>query len=246
MGNGAKPKKAFRDAFEGETGQVDDERRRTLVDRIERCLALAYGQPRPFAERVLDDAARIINDHCFPAWGIEVRLKYLGQGSPLAPYIAADLRRRHQASHKAAWAPPLSAEQAKLVTDHLQLVRKYAGSIARGNQVLFSELEELGLRQESVRKYDPSRRVKFGAFARHRLRGAMLDHAVLKSKPDAGCWGYQRNKHCLAAAVTWPGGAHTSRRCALSGSHDGNRACQHPGKRQHQSRAAIPEIWRCS
>ena len=158
----------------------DPDDRRALTEYMICVASWACSQSQPNAEQLLAAAAYIINKHN-DAWGIEVRLKYLGQGSPLAPYIAADLRRRQWASDKAEWEPPLSAERAKLVADHMQLVRKYAGDIARGNDVLFSELEVLGLYQleKSARQYDELRGVTFGAYARKRLRGAMLDHAVL-------------------------------------------------------------------
>jgi hypothetical protein len=55
----------------------------------------AHSQSEPSAETWLKAAARTINDHD-DAWGVEVRIKYLGQGNPLAPYIAADLRRRQE------------------------------------------------------------------------------------------------------------------------------------------------------
>ena len=143
-------------------------------------LALWLNPGQPQQQQWLAAAARIINEHS-DAWGIEVRLKYLGQGSPLAPYIAADLRRRQQRRDGAEWQPPLSAEQAKMVADHTPLISKYANDIARGNQALFTELEVLGLQEleKMARKYDPSRKVSFGSFATKRLRGAMLDHAVM-------------------------------------------------------------------
>src|SRR5262245_35042789 len=76
---------------------------------------------------------------------------------------------------------PLTNEQARHVTSHLPLVRKYAGKIAKGNQALFTELEALGLNQLEAlaRTYDPTKGVTFGAYAQHRLRGAMLDYVTL-------------------------------------------------------------------
>jgi len=177
--------------------EFDD--RRAFIDHMVRLASVVHSQPQEWgehAEPLLAAIAHIINDHSFEAWGIEVRIRCLGQRSPLAPYIAADLRRRQQRLDCAEWQRPLSTEQAKLVTDHIQLVRKYAGNIAKGNPVLFAELEALGLRQleESARKYDSSRRVSFGAYAKHRLRGAMLDYAVLNRNRAVAVGGRKRGE----------------------------------------------------
>ena len=60
-----------------------------LVAFVEQMIRLALAGATPLA-LVLEVAARQINDACVHAWGIEVRMKYLGSSSVLAPYIAAD------------------------------------------------------------------------------------------------------------------------------------------------------------
>lgn len=61
-----------------------------LVAFVEQMIRLALAGATPLA-LVLEVAARQINDACVHAWGIEVRMKYLGSSSVLAPYIAADM-----------------------------------------------------------------------------------------------------------------------------------------------------------
>ena len=181
MGNGAKPKKAF-----GDASGNDAEWRRILIDRIEYRLAVACGQHERIEDAMLRSIAAWVNDTA-TRWAVpwrdiwrEVRVCN-GRQHNFAPYIDADLKRRQEEKEARVKPLPLTAQQARMITTHLPLARKYAGSIAKGNQVLFSELEELGLRvlEEEARNYDLSRGVPFGAYARHRLHGAMLDHAVL-------------------------------------------------------------------
>jgi hypothetical protein len=74
---------------------IAENERRALTDHMVRFALWAHSQSEPSAETWLKAAARTINDHD-DAWGVEVRIKYLGQGNPLAPYIAADLRRRQE------------------------------------------------------------------------------------------------------------------------------------------------------
>jgi len=147
-----------------------EESKADLVDHVERLLAV--GKP--------EQAARIINDNCSCCgWGLEIRIKYFGRHSPLAPYIAADLRLRHE-RQIGACEPSLSPARQKLVTDHVWLVGKLAGDVARGNRALFTDLEGLGLRvlEEKARAFSFTRGSGFYAFVIRRLRGAMLDHAM--------------------------------------------------------------------
>jgi DNA-directed RNA polymerase sigma subunit (sigma70/sigma32) len=161
-----------------------------MVRRIEHRLAVAYGQGGWVEGAMLQRIACMINDAREPV-ATELRRKvceqnlppYLphntpkGETSVLAPYIRADLFRR-QEERKIQQLQPPSAEQAKLVFDHIPLVRKFARSIARGDRVLFEELEALGLRalEEKARTYDSTRGFTFGTHARLRVRGAMIDH----------------------------------------------------------------------
>ena len=163
-----------------------------MVRRIEHRLAVAYGQTWATHEAMLQAIAQKINDEEPFAPGLRSRFcaqnfpPYLSHDSPngetsvLAPYIRADLRRRQEEEREAQRQLPqrLSAEQSKLVTGHVWLVTECAGYVANENQVLFSELEALGLRtlEEQARSYDPTLGVPFGAYARHRVRGAMIDH----------------------------------------------------------------------
>jgi DNA-directed RNA polymerase sigma subunit (sigma70/sigma32) len=160
------------------------------MKRIKYRLAVAYGQSSGIEDAMLRAIARSINDEREPI-ATQLRGKVCAQNFPpylphnslngetsvLAPYIRADLQRR-QEERDALRQQPLSVEQAKLITDHIPLVRKFAGSIARGDQIVFSELEALGLRtlEEQVRLYVPGTGAPFGAYARYRVRGAMIDH----------------------------------------------------------------------
>jgi hypothetical protein len=129
---------------------------------------------------MLTGIAQYINEMAIHNGWPEIRKKY-ARRHHLAPYIAADLKQRQWQRKGAELESPLTPEQVKMVCDHLQLVRKYAGAIARGNQPLFAELEVLGLSilEQKARDYDSSRNVTFGAHALKRVRGAMLDHVML-------------------------------------------------------------------
>jgi RNA polymerase sporulation-specific sigma factor len=99
----------------------------------------------------------------------------------ITPFILADRKRRQEEKEARAKPPPLTAAQARMVTTHLKLARNYAGKYAFGDQGLFAALDDLGVRtlMEQARKYDPHRGVTFGAYAQHRVRGAMLDYLKL-------------------------------------------------------------------
>lgn len=160
------------------------------IERIELQLTKACGQYPGIEAAMHANAARIINDECgqpLPsgdersAWHrlwLKVREKYLAEGGDLAPYILEDDRRRKTEQREESPPDLLPAERAALVFDHLRLVRKYAAAISRQDDVLFSELEALGLGvlEDQAREYDPHRGVTFGAFVRLRLRGAMIDY----------------------------------------------------------------------
>ena len=81
----------------------------------------------------------------------------------------------------------LSTEQARLVMDNLGLVGKFARYVAKQNQELLSELENIGQQvlEEQARKFDPTQNVEFSTFASHRLRGAMIDYVRTLSKNRA-------------------------------------------------------------
>jgi hypothetical protein len=82
------------------------ERERAVLDqrvrRIERRLAEVKGQPPSVAEAMLRKIAETIND--YTGIGTEPRSSYIGQKSVLAPYIFADLRRRHERNVLEWWA----------------------------------------------------------------------------------------------------------------------------------------------
>ena len=71
------------------------------------------------------------------------------------------------------------AERDRLVMAHLDLVRAIARTLAQRlpTQVEINELISVGVLAliEAARRYDPATGVPFSAFARLRLRGAMLD-----------------------------------------------------------------------
>jgi len=69
----------------------------------------------------------------------------------------------------------LHADEQRLAVENRGLVYVIAGDFhASGDE--YNELVSRGMLAlvESARRYDPSRGVPFGAFARHRIRGAMI------------------------------------------------------------------------
>jgi RNA polymerase sigma-B factor len=146
------------------------------INSIEYLLAYAFGQRGEVAGKILSDTA--LDLEC-GRWGTAARDRYRNHPQ-LGEYTtrAAEFIVAHAAKRK---APPhglsLSEAQAKLVSDHLPLVRKLARQFARSD-ALFDGLEAHGVETLTglVRRYDAARGATFGAFAKPHLLGAMRDY----------------------------------------------------------------------
>lgn len=72
---------------------------------------------------------------------------------------------------------PLTPAQAELVLNHQPIVKSLARECSQRKELVCEDLEAFGLEMLIAlsREYDRSRSVTFGAFAQHRLLGAMQD-----------------------------------------------------------------------
>lgn len=74
------------------------------------------------------------------------------------------------------WRSP--EREARVLTDYARLVRLIAGELQRRVRACdYEDLVQAGMLGllDAVRRYDPTRGVPFGAYARYRVRGSMLD-----------------------------------------------------------------------
>jgi RNA polymerase sigma factor (sigma-70 family) len=156
---------SYYDAYPEELPVLDDWARiRSLCDR-------ATGQPpggaREYLRRVLDYAPMVSGLRDVIAaeypWLLS-KFDWVGRhdidGNPLKPVQSRQL----------------TDEQRKLVNNHLYLVERLA---KRGfNEAHRADVERVGLDalEEQARRFDPARRVPFEAFARQRIKGAMLNY----------------------------------------------------------------------
>jgi hypothetical protein len=126
------------------------------------------------------------------SWGADVVGRYLNH-ERLGEHFRRDVPLPDDGhNHK------LTDEEGQLVYKHLQLVRKYAKRRSstifyeKGfwttDDALYSDLEEIGVRalEDAVRRYDPTRGVTFGAFARKRVGGAMDNYLQRDRVPTVG------------------------------------------------------------
>jgi RNA polymerase sigma factor (sigma-70 family) len=146
------------------------------IKSIEHRLSYAFGQPSHVVDTILRHTA--LDLEC-GRWGTAVRDRYrnhpqLGEYTTrAAEFIVAQAAERKAPPHGVS----LSETQAKLVSDHLPLVRKLARQFARSD-ALFDGLEAHGVEALTglVRRYDAARGATFGAFAKPHLLGAMRDY----------------------------------------------------------------------
>jgi RNA polymerase sigma factor for flagellar operon FliA len=111
-------------------------------------------------------------------------------GSPMswprarARFVPADTalsQAAKKSAHPAHWAPvPLSpAEREQLILQHLPLVRYIAKRVHERLPacVLLEDLIDTGVLGliGAIQHYDPGKHVDLGAYAKHRVRGAILD-----------------------------------------------------------------------
>ena len=146
------------------------------IKLIEYRLAYTFGQPSHVADMILRDTA--LDLEC-GRWGAAVRDRYrnhpqLGEYTTRAvEYLVAVAAKRKAPPHGVS----LSEVQAKLVRDHLPLVRSLAWQFAPSNALLREDLETHGVEKLTglVRRYDVARGATFGAFAKPWLLGAMRE-----------------------------------------------------------------------
>jgi hypothetical protein len=114
-------------------------------------------------------------------WGGAIRQHYINH-PVLGRYLLDERARPPQWTAGLAGKDDasLSAEQAKLVSDHVPLVKSIAKQFAGNRDWLRDELETHGLEKLVclLRDYDSTRGVAFGAFAKKHLKGAMRDYVL--------------------------------------------------------------------
>jgi RNA polymerase sigma factor (sigma-70 family) len=146
---------------------------------VQRCLA-EIERGDEYIDSVLPHVVLNIN-----RWGGEIRRRYL-KHPVLGRYLLDERAQLPQGTVGLAGKDDsLSAEQAKLVSDHVPLVKSIAQQFAGKRDWLRDDLETHGLEKlvSLVRDYDPTRGVTFGAFAKRHLMGAMRDY--VRDRPRA-------------------------------------------------------------
>jgi Sigma-70 region 2 len=149
------------------------------VDWIERRLAHAVGQSEKHTDAILANLAFNLN------WcGGAIRQRYVNHPI-LGRYLLDERAQPPQGTVGLAGKDDasLSAQQTKLVSDHVPLFKSIARQFAGKRDWLRDDLETHGMEKlvSLVRDYDSTRGVTFGAFAKRRLMGAMRDY--LKNHP---------------------------------------------------------------
>jgi RNA polymerase sigma factor (sigma-70 family) len=135
-------------------------------------LARIFGQRRETAAKLSAEIAELIvgwAEH-YPSWGRPIRDEYRHHPQ-LGEHIAAleDTPIPEGHNHQ------LPTDAGQLIAGQLELVRRLAIQRARGNDSLVDDLEEVGRRalEDAARRFDPTRGVPFGAFARQTVRWEM-------------------------------------------------------------------------
>jgi RNA polymerase sigma factor (sigma-70 family) len=160
----------------------DAEARTRAIGRIEGKIAKARGQQPRVSDAILEDiAAEVVCwSELFPSWGRAISDEYR-QHAQLGPYIRA-IEDVPLPDGDNVRPPP---ELAEMIWKHLPLVRSLARQRARKvsnvagwtttDDALLSDLEEVGVQalEEVAPRFDPTRGVPFGAFAKMRVAGAM-------------------------------------------------------------------------
>jgi RNA polymerase sigma factor (sigma-70 family) len=138
----------------------------------EKLLARIFGQRRETAAKLSAEIAELIvgwAEH-YPSWGRPIRDEYRHHPQ-LGEHIAAleDTPIPEGHNHQ------LPTDAGQLIAGQLELVRRLAIQRARGNDSLVDDLEEVGRRalEDAARRFDPTRGVPFGAFARQTVRWEM-------------------------------------------------------------------------
>jgi hypothetical protein len=160
-----------------------DEGTRRATGTVEKWLARAVGQRAAGGGGALAHAADLITGWAarYPSWGLGILEQYRHHPQ-LAEYLAAeDIPIPEGHNHLPADAGEMIAGQLKLVRWlALERTRRPVASPSRGtafedNSTLFDDLEAVGLRalEDAVRRFDPTRGVPFGAFARRMVKWAM-------------------------------------------------------------------------
>jgi RNA polymerase sigma factor (sigma-70 family) len=169
------------------------EAKKRAVGYIELKLARARGQHDKIEDLMLSDLAYEIGRwRSRYSWGPDVVGGYLDH-ERLGEHFKRDDSLPDDGHNR-----KLTEDEGRLVYNHLPLVRKYAkrrSSIVfdeKGfyttDDSLYSDLEEIGMRalEDVVRRYDPTRGVTLGAFARLRVGGAMDNYLQRDRMPTVG------------------------------------------------------------
>jgi RNA polymerase sigma factor (sigma-70 family) len=177
----------------------DAEARTRAIGRIEGKIAQARGQPPQVADAVLEDlAAEIVFwSERYPWWGRKILDEYR-QHPRLNSYIRAIEDVPLPAGDNVRPPPEL----AEMIWKHLPLVRSLAKRRAgktcdvtgrrATDDALYSMLEEIGVRalEQAARRFDPTRGVTFGAFAKKGVDGAMVNYLKRERILTVGGDGY--------------------------------------------------------
>jgi RNA polymerase sigma factor (sigma-70 family) len=139
---------------------------------VEKLLARTFGQPRETAAKWSAEIAELIVGWAeyHPSWGRRIRDEFRHHPR-LGEHIAA-LEDTPIPEGDNRNLPP---EAGELISSQLELVRWLAIQRAAGNDSLVDDLDEVGRRalEDAARRFDPTRGVPFGAFARQTVRWAM-------------------------------------------------------------------------
>jgi RNA polymerase sigma factor (sigma-70 family) len=188
------------------------------IDQVERLLAQAFGHDAE--EAILRRAAERINTWALNfGWATDLRELYASNDHVLSTYIRDDLERMdwlrkafdlfHSGSRSGlGHNSRLMAEERALVVKHWRLVDSEAQSIAREDTELYYRLTAKGWDEleQVVRRWDPTRNVTFGALARKRIRGCMLNYLerVWNREPRRSDWADDRGKRWFEGMTRAP------------------------------------------
>jgi len=150
---------------------------------VEKLLARTFGQPRETAAKWSSEIAELIVGWAeyHPSWGRRIRDEYRHHPR-LGEYLAEDIPIPEGHNQQ------LPADAGEMIAGQIKLVRwlalertrrpvaKPEGGVSfEYNSVLFDDLEAVGLRalEDAARRFDPTRGVPFGAYARRMVKWDM-------------------------------------------------------------------------
>jgi|SRR5579871_3798091 len=98
----------------------------------------------------------------------------------------------------------VNADRDQLILDHLHLAKTIAAHIYKNLvdtniqvHIQLSDLTHAGVLGlfDAVKRYEPAKQIPFSVYARHRIRGVILDSL----RQLEWAWGEIRRRHCRAA-----------------------------------------------